>query len=325
MRADRLISILLLLQIHGQMSGRELAKRLEVSPRTIHRDMEVLSASGVPVYAVHGTRGGWTLDPAYRTNLTGLNPSEAQALALTLPTQLLVDLGLEGASQAAYYKFLAALPTANRDSAEFIRQRFYVDMSGWQQYKEPAPFLALIQDALWQEKRLQMVYKRNDGTLVDRCVEPLGLVAKGAVWYLVASIEGEARTYRASRIQSARIESQTAQRPPGFDLAAFWQKSTSEFRSTLPQYQVTVRLGPGILERLRYAGRYTRLDKVELVGEPDVMGWQTARIQFEREREASEYLLSFGPQIEVLDPPDLRSSLLAQAQEVVKIYAKPEN
>jgi predicted DNA-binding transcriptional regulator YafY len=320
MRADRLLSILLLLEDHSPINGKTLAERLEVSERTIHRDMDALSQAGVPVYAVRGPRGGWALDPAYHTDLNGLNLTETQALALNIPAQLLNDLGLKTASEAAYIKLLSALPGTRRQSAAFMRQRIHFDLSGWQSYEEPAPFLPVLQDALWQEQQTHLSYQRNDGCLVERVVDPWGLVAKGCVWYLVAGVDGEPRTYRVSRIQAARLEDHPSQRPEAFDLAAFWQQSTGDFRAGLPRYPATVRLAPGLLERLRYAGRYTRLDKVEILNPPDESGWQTVRIQFEKAREAEEYLLSFGAQIEVLDPPELRERIVAQAEALVLFY-----
>jgi predicted DNA-binding transcriptional regulator YafY len=315
---------MLLLQVHGRMSGRDLAKRLEVSERTIHRDMEALSLSGVPVYAERGSQGGWALSEAYRTNLTGLNSSEAQALALAIPAQLLADLGLDRASDAAYIKLMAALPGANRQDAEFMRQRIHVDMGGWQQYEEPAPFLDVIQNALWQEYKLKVAYQRNDGSVVERVLDPLGLVAKGCVWYLVACVDQEPRTYRVSRIQQAALLEEIVERPAGFNLADFWEKSKNEFKATLPRYPVVVKLAAGMLERMRYSGRYTRLERVEVLSEPDEAGWQTVRIQFEKEIEAFEFLLSFGVRVEVLEPLELRRKIIGMAKDLLAFYEGKE-
>lgn len=323
MRADRLLSIMLLLQVHGQMSARELARRLEVSERTIHRDMLALSASGVPVVAERGSQGGWSLLEDYRTNLTGLNQPEARALALSVPPRLLADLGLNQASDAAYIKLMAALPGSSREDAGFMRERIHVDMSGWADYEESAPLLPALQDALWQERCLRIRYTRNDGVQVEREVDPFGLVAKGSVWYLVAGVNAsEPRTYRVSRIAAAEILETPSQRPDEFDLPAFWKQSTSDFKSTLPRYSVRARLAPGIMERLRYAGRYTRLDRVEVVEPAREDGWQTVLIHFEREREAAEFLLSFGAQIEVLEPTDLREKIIRAAEDLLRFYRK---
>src|SRR5437660_305224 len=185
MRADRLISILSLLQVHRRLTSSELAGRLEVSERTIHRDMEALSGMGVPVYAQRGVGGGWVLEEAYRTDLTGLNEDEIRTLFLAQPAHLLTDLGLKGASQGALAKLLAALPSGRRRDAEFMRRRIYVDTAGWEARKEAVPALSTLQDALWQARQIRLIYKRGDGETVERVVDPLGLVLKGNVWYLV--------------------------------------------------------------------------------------------------------------------------------------------
>src|SRR5262245_47009140 len=148
MRADRLLSIVLLLQTHGQLTSRTLAERLEVSERTIHRDMEALSFSGIPVIAERGSTGGWSLLGEYRTNLTGLNEAEIQSLFVTQPPKLLADLNLEKAAEGALLKLLAALPAAYRRGAERARQRIYVDVAGWARKEEAVPFLSVLQDAI---------------------------------------------------------------------------------------------------------------------------------------------------------------------------------
>src|SRR5689334_16595189 len=190
MRADRLLSIMLLLQVHRRITARELARRLEVSERTIHRDMDALGAAGIPIYAERGVGGGWALAEAYQTNLTGLNEAEIQALFLATPPQLLADLGLRQAADAALIKLLAALPAISRRDAEFARQRIHVDGAGWLRAREAVPFLAAIQEALWQDRKLRLTYQRADDTTVERLVDPLGLVAKSSVWYLVAGVDG---------------------------------------------------------------------------------------------------------------------------------------
>src|SRR5215468_2621132 len=202
MRADRLLSILMLLQVHRKMTASDLARRMEVCERTIHRDMEALGAAGVPVLADRGSGGGWRLLEGYRTNLTGLNEVEVQALFLSNPPRLLADLGLEKASDAALLKLLAALPAMQRDGAEYVRQRIHVDVAGWRQSEEAVPLLPVLQEAVWRERKLRFTYLRGDGVMVERVVDPLGLVAKGSIWYLVAAVEGEPRSYRISRLKA---------------------------------------------------------------------------------------------------------------------------
>jgi len=178
MRADRLISILLLLQSHIRLTGHELATRLEVSQRTIHRDMESLSAAGIPVMAERGAGGGWSLAESYRTNLNGLNLPEIQALFIAAPTHLMNDLGLAHASESALLKLLAALPgDRSRRDAAFMRERIHIDGAGWKQEPELVEWLPALQEALWRECKLLMTYERGDGTVTERLLDPLGLVA----------------------------------------------------------------------------------------------------------------------------------------------------
>lgn len=317
MRADRLLSILLLLQVHRRMTARELAKRLEVSERTIHRDMEALSAAGVPVVAERGTGGGWGLLEAYQTNLTGLTEAEIQALFLTRPARLLDDLGLHQASEAAFIKLLAALPSLSRHNAEYVRNRIHIDATRWSNSEEAIPYLPALQDAIWQERKLRITYRRGDDSCVERLVDPLGLVAKGSVWYLVAAVEGELRTYRVSRIQSASITEEMCVRPSNFDLAAYWEQSASDFKANLPRYPATVRVDPAILTYMRNVGRYARIVSTE---PPDVDGWVRVSMLFEGEHNACEYVLSFGSQMEVVEPQALREKVIEAAKSIVAMY-----
>jgi predicted DNA-binding transcriptional regulator YafY len=319
MRADRLLSILLLLQVHRRLTARELAKRLEVSERTIHRDMEALSASGIPVTAERGINGGWSLLEAYQTNLTGLNEAEIQAIFLTKPTRLLTDLGLHKASEAALIKLLAALPSLSRRDAEYARQRIYVDASSWHNTEEAVPCLLTLQDAIWQERKLHISYRRGDDSHVERTVDPLGLVAKGNVWYLVAAVESEMRTYRVSRVQSASITDQICIRPPKFDLAAHWEQSSAHFKANLPRYLATVRVNPAILSRMRYASRFASIEHTE---PPGADGWIQLSMRFDEEHIACEYIVSFGAQIEVVEPQALREQVIRAAEDVIAFYAQ---
>ena len=318
MRADRLLSILMHLQVHRRLTARELAKRLEVSERTIHRDMEALSAAGVPITAERGIGGGWGLLEDYRTNLTGLNQTEIQALFLNQPERLLSDLGLHQASEGALIKLLAALPAMHRRNAEYIRQRIHVDSTSWHSPEEAVPHLPIIQDAIWQERKLHFIYGR-DGTSFERLVDPLGLVAKGSTWYLVAAVDGQLRSYRVSRIQTARLSDQPCVRPPDFDLAAYWEQSSAEFKASLPRYPAILRVDPAIIPHMRYASRYAR---IEHESPPDAEGWIQLSMQFEEEHSAREYVLSFGSHIEVLEPQALREQVIKAAESVVAFYAQ---
>lgn len=317
MRADRLLSILLHLQVNRRVKARELAERFEVSERTVIRDLEALSAAGVPVYAIRGNGGGWELLEAYRTNLTGLNPTEVQALFLQTSAQFLADLGLKQASQTAFTKLLAALPTLQRHEAEDVRQRIHIDGAGWHEFEEKAPAFPVVQQAVWQNRKVQLHYQRNDEALVERLVDPLGLVAKGRIWYLVAAVDGELRTYRISRVQSACLTDQPCSRPAGFDLATYWVQSTAEFKAALPQYLATVRVAPELVSRMHNPARYARVLQVY---PPDAEGWVKLDMQLDVEENACEFLLGLGPQVEVLAPVALREKIINLAQSIVDRY-----
>lgn len=316
MRADRLLSILLLLQIHRRITARELAKRLEVSKRTIYRDMDVLSAAGIPVVAERGTGGGWFLLDTYRTDLTGLNPAEIQALFLPTPAQLLADLGLHQASEAAFIKLLASLPAMCRRDAEYVRQRIHINAAGWHRPEEDISFLPTLQEAIWQERKLQLTYQLSTGPIVEPLLDPLGLVAKGSIWYLVAVYESKVCVYRVSRVHDATVTEDPCVRPEGFDLAAFWEKSSAEFLANLPRYPATVRVAPALLQQIRQA----RCPDIEQVGPPGADGWTQIRVQFETEEEACRYVIGFGAQMEVMEPHALREKVIHLAQSVVAFY-----
>lgn len=320
MRADRLLSILLLLQVHRRLTAGDLARRLEVSARTIHRDMEALSVAGVPVHAERGAGGGWVLAEDYRTDLTGLDAAEVRALVLARSPRLLADLGLGRAGEAALIKLLAALPAARRRDLEEARQRLHVDASGWDRPEEAALALPTLQAAVWRERKLRFTYGRADGSVVERLVDPLGLVAKGRVWYLVAAVEdGQIRTYRASRVREAAVTDEACTRPSDFDLAEYWARAAADFRAGLPRYPATVRVAPEALARARHGRGYTTIEEI---GPPDEAGWTELRLNCQTEDEACAYVLGFGARLEVLEPPALRERIIDLAAGVADLYAR---
>ncbi len=320
MRADRLLSILLLLQVNRRLTARDLAARLEVSERTIHRDMEALSAAGFPVFAERGIGGGWMLVEGYKTNLTGLNRDEIQALFLTKPLRLLADLGLKKASDAALIKLSAALPAAHRDNAEQARQRIHIDATGWNHSSESIQFLPVLQEAVWQERKVHFTYERGGGCdSVERLADPLGLVAKGNAWYLVAAVDGEIRSYRVSRVVEAQLTDDPCIRPNDFDLAGYWEQSTVNFKAQLPRYTAIVRAHPDVFPRLRFAGRFARIGQAE---PPDADGWIRVTLRFDVEEMAVEWALSFGSKIEVIEPTTLRKKVIGAAESVLAFYAE---
>ena len=317
MRADRLLSILMLLEVHRRMPARELAQRLEVSERTIHRDMEALSAAGIPVCAERGTGGGWSLLEDYRTNLTGLSEAEVQVLFLSRPAHLLAELGLDKVSEAARIKLLAALPSLQRHDAEFVRQRIYIDVAGWRRSDESVPWLRTLQDALWQDRKVHLIYGRDQGSVFERLVDPLGLVARGNIWYLVAAAEGEPRTYRVSRVHEARTADEPAARSAGFDLATYWEASKEQFVAGLPRFSVVLCTGAEEVPHLRQVGRFSHVEQVDA---GDAKGRVRVSMRFEIEEDAVAAILSLGPHIELVEPVALRDTIRVAAEQIAALY-----
>lgn len=315
MRADRLLSILLLLQAHGLLSARALAERLEVSERTVHRDMEALSIAGVPVYAEKGRHGGWALVDSYRTDLTGLTETELRSLVIASAPGVLADLGLGEAAERAFIKLLAGLPDARRRAAETARGYLYIDPSGWRRPDEAAPFLGTLELALRTGRQINMTYERAfDQSVVERIANPLGLVAKGSVWYLAATVDGKARTYRASRIRAVTILDVPVERPDDFDLATFWRESSAEFRAALPVHRIVLRVAPEAMGRVRLGWRFATLESET---EPDGSGWITCTIRADSEEIALECALTLAGQAEVIEPIELRERALASARTLL--------
>jgi predicted DNA-binding transcriptional regulator YafY len=314
MRADRLISIVLLLQANGRMTAETLASRLEVSQRTILRDMDALSSAGVPVVAERGTGGGWRLIDGYETKLTGLTPAEIRSLFLARPPALLAELGLKEAADAAWLKLRAALPSGVREQAEFVRQRLLIDSRNWRDSGESLTSLPVLLEALWSGQRLKFVYEKADGSSSEREVDPLGLVARANRWYLIAGKGDEQRTYRVSRIRSPQILTERAARPAGFDLAAYWETSTNRFREHLPHYNATFLVTPHVLPWACY--RPWRIIEQVQLGER-----YRVSLRFDAPEEARQFALGMGAELEVVEPQELRDYVVATANAVVAAYS----
>ena len=313
MKADRLLSALLLLQAHGRLTGRQLANRLEVSMRTVHRDMEALSAAGVPVLALRGTSGGWQLDEGWRTQVPGLDEAELRALLMAQP-RVVGDRRLAEAAERALDKLMASLPAGLREKAASIQKRLYVDTFGWRGTPENLGALPVVQDAVSRDRKLKIRYARPGEEAVERVLDPLGLVAKGSVWYLVARSPEGLRTYRVSRIERATLLDAPSDRPAGFDLAAFWKTSTARFKESLPRYDTTLRLMPAVARDLRM--RMPR-DAIQEVAGQEAPGWLTLHVRFDSEGDARFVIGGLGARVEVLEPVALRDRVCAEAEEIL--------
>lgn len=320
MRADRLLSLLMLLQARGQMSARELAEELEVSERTIYRDITALSASGVPVYAVRGPGGGVRLIEEYRTTLTGLTLDETRALFMMNIPAPLMQLGMGEKFKGALLKLSASLPDTRRAAEARTRQRILLDSSWWFQSEQEAPCLQTIQQALFQDRRLHIKVRWVAfNTHFEQQAEPYGLVAKANIWYLVYGRGGTPHVTRVSEIAEAEILTEGFTRPAEFDLEAFWEKWCREYESQ-PPFQARIRVAPEVLPFLaEYVGDRAR-GQVARYQLPDADGWVMLDLPFDSFVTARTRLLGLGRAVEVLKPEVLRKSLVDFAEQIVRFY-----
>ncbi|MCP5098059.1 MAG: WYL domain-containing protein [Chloroflexi bacterium] len=319
MRADRLLSLLLLLQTRGQMTAQTLAKELEVSERTIYRDIDALSCAGVPVYGEPGPEGGYALIDSFRTNLTGLTEGEVRALfMLTVPAPL-ADLGVSQELRTALLKLSAALPQARRHDESWIRQRFHLDATWWQQSDAPFPHLQTIHTAVLQDRKLHIVYETAVAVKLDRIVSPYGLVAKAGIWYLVSATADAIRVHRVSDLLDVCLSDEPFTRQKEFDLAAFWRNWCAAFETHLSDFAVTVRVAPSFVPILpKYFGSAVRAKIANAT--PDTDGWIKLELTFKSFEAARERLLGFGRGVEVLEPRALQRSILDYAEQIVALY-----
>ena len=319
MRASRLVQLLLLLQARGRMTAGALSVELEVSERTVHRDVEALSAAGVPIYAERGPHGGIQLVDGYRTRLTGLTGDEAEALFLSGLPGPAAELGLGTVVAAARLKVLAALPTELRARASRLVERFHLDAAGWFHATDPVPHLGVLADAVWESKRVTVGYRRAGGE-VDRIIDPLGLVLKAGVWYLVAATEDQVRTYRVSRFSRVSPHGAHFSRPAGFDLAEHWRTSIAEYERSTPRIELEVRVAPHAIGLLADVAGERATRAAERIGPPDEEGWQRLRLTVDWPEEVPARMVAMGDRIEVLEPADVREAMLATAERVVSRY-----
>jgi predicted DNA-binding transcriptional regulator YafY len=317
MRASRLVTLLLLLQTRGDMTAAQLADELEVSVRTVHRDVEALAEAGVPVYAERGPHGGIRLVDGYRTRLTGLNEDEAEAVFLSGMPGPAAELGLGTVVAAARLKVLAALPPELRSRASRLRQRFHLDAPGWFSSAEATPCLVDVATAVWEDRRLRMRYDRGDAE-VERLLDPLGLVLKGGTWYAVGRVGEDVRTYRVSRIVHAEMTQERFERVDDFDLALWWAESTAAYERSAERVEVTLRVAPGREDVLLEVLGEATIARAEDVVADDPEGWRHIRVSLEWPRRARFRLLGLGSAAEVIEPLDLREAVVREARSVIE-------
>lgn len=316
----------MLLQARGRMTAPALARALEVSERTIYRDIDALSAAGVPVYGEPGPGGGYSLLDNYRTNLTGLTEGEARALFMLNIPRPLADLGVGRELGAALRKLAAALPGSRREDEQRVRQRFLLDTVGWDATDTSAPHLATIHRAVWEDRKLYLAYRVGPLAVpIEQTVAPYGLVAKAGDWHLVYVIKGATRVLRVAALLDARLAEETFVRPADFDLAAFWGEWLAVRGVSKVRYGVTMRVAPGFVSELPiFFGDAVR-QQIARAGPPDAAGWLTLQLAFESLEAARARILSFGRGVEVLAPQALRRSMADYAEQIAALYASGDS
>jgi predicted DNA-binding transcriptional regulator YafY len=322
MRADRLISIMLLLHSKGRMTAQDLARQVEVSERTVYRDLDALSSAGIPIYTQSGPNGGVYLDEHYRLSLTGLSREEVQALFVSNDAGPLKDLGL--AKRDTLLKLFAALPSMHRTEVERLHQRFHIDSANWFQIVEQQPFLPLLQRAVWEDRRVEVTYQPVEGEPGVRILDAYALVAKANIWYLVGKKPDAPctamRNYRLSRFQTVVVTETHFDRNHDFDLARYWRETCEQFerlsRETFPPYVAILRVHqdvfwyfPAYME-----GYYQKID------EPDQEGWMRLCVTFQSLGEARMRVLGLGAKASVVEPDELRRGVLDVAQAIIEHY-----
>jgi predicted DNA-binding transcriptional regulator YafY len=310
MKSDRLVSALLLLQGYGRLSTRQMAQRLEVSRRTAHRDMEALCAAGVPLIAHRGAEGGWELEKGWRTQVPGLDDRELEALLMAQPGAL--GRGrLSAAAQRAFDKLMAALPAAARRQAESIRVRLHFDPSGWRMGEEDLSMLPIVQEALAGDRKLTFVYTRADGQTGPRTVDPLGIVCKQSVWYLVAQTPAGMRTFRVSRMREAMMLAVVFNRPAKFNLAAYWKRSTAAFQQQQQRFVAKLALAPEAVRTLESWCALVPCRK-ETTVRPLKEGWEIFEVEFGSARQAQSLVLGLGSTAQTLAPAEFLREIRAE-------------
>jgi predicted DNA-binding transcriptional regulator YafY len=305
MRADRLISIMMLLQARGQMTTAALADALDVSRRTVLRDIAALSASGVPVYASGGHGGGVALDESYRTTLTGLREDEVRALFVSSGAGLLQQLGLGEAGTTMRRKLEGALPRRHQGALEQMRQRVYIDALWWWHEAEMPPFWRDLQDAVDDDRVIRFQYENFEGQVAPREVEAYSLVSKSGAWYLIGRRDDAFKAYRVARIQQLTVLATRFARDPAFDLAAHWNASLDAFRREFEMYAFTLSVDPS---RTAYL-RYMLPNRAEARGADPDTGWLTYACAVSSREQAMMIVFGLGDDAAIIAPDELRTAL----------------
>ncbi len=318
MRAGRLISLMIRLQARGRLTAAEMARELEVSVRTIYRDIDQLSAAGIPVVAERGCQGGFKLIDGFRTQLGPLTETEAESLFLAALPGAAAELGLADQMESARSKVMKALPGGSR--AQQFGARFHLDTKAWFRASEPVAMLPTIADAVRRSQWLKIRYS-TDRHATMRRVGPAGLVLKAGTWYLIAQQAGTFRTYRVARVSEAEVLAAPYLRPPDFNLPAYWARSSSDFEVGSYRTRATVRLSPHGRSLLDLLGPYVEESVAKTAGVPDRQGWVRCTIPLENAEFGVRELLRLGHNVEVISPRSLRTQLKKTLRRILRNYA----
>jgi predicted DNA-binding transcriptional regulator YafY len=309
-KAPRLLSLLLRLQASGRVSASRLARDLEVSERTIYRDVEALAQAGVPVYAERGRLGGIVLSEGYRRALMQLGADDLRSL-LVIREDPLADLGLGDRRARIAQQLLAALPDDEREAALQARRRVLVDQRRWYQAPPPSEQLRVLREAAWSDRRVRIEYRDRTGKSSTRELDPMGLVSKAGVWYVVGRHDETYRTFRVDRIAAVETRSERFERPPDFDLDAYWNDSTRRLEAPWIAYWVTLRVAPHIFPEVVQAMEHTVVDRDACI----------VAINFSSASDASWRLFAWGEDAEVLAPPEFIEALVRHSRAIVARHA----
>lgn len=318
MRADRLLSVLMLLQRHGKVTVAQVARELEVSVRTARRDLEALGVAGVPVYATRGRGGGWQLVGGARTDLTGLTGPEVQALFIAAGSAP----GLSAEVRTALVKLQHAVPAVFREQAAHAAEAVFIDRTSWGASEPPPerpPLVGTIQDAVTQGRRVELVYVSSADNVSVRVIDPLGLVDRGGIWYLVAQTEAGRRTFRVDRARSVTIVDEPVRRPEGFNLARAWAEISAEIADRRHPARISARIRPWVLTVLNIEPQI----QVVAFGPTDEQGWINVALSGYSIASIAGLVAGFADAMHVEEPPEARRLLADIGARLTDAYGEP--
>lgn len=310
--------MLLYLQARGRASARELADALEVCPRTVYRDLDALSAAGVPVHAERGNRGGIVLADGYRRALTQFREDEIRALFVSAENPL-ADLGMGDGLRHALEKLAGALPESQRSAIAKTRSRVFIDARRWKQADPPRLHLAALRRAVWDDRKVRLRYRDRNRAVTERVIDPFGLVAKAGVWYLVARWEGQMRTFRAERVLGVDELLDRFERPPDFDLDAYWREWAASYESSVPAFEIVLLVRPDALEGVT---DYWESEDQGVVSADEHAGWHRVRQLFHARHAAIVHVLAWADEVRIVEPADLAAQLADRARRTLRILGQ---